>query len=266
MNIIEFGNFLEYPLNITEQQTTELENILDDYPYFQAAHFLYLNGLKNQNSFKYNNELKISAAYTTDRTVLFDFITSNDFNNRSNKKDLSLSSIPAVNEVSFSEIKQGELEKKSNKEEELLNVSSPLPIGKPFKFDATENHSFNEWLQITSIHPILREDFEEKFEFDTALQTQKQSLSRRSDADLIEKFIATNPKIKPDKTFIFSHQEFNSSLDSDSLMTETLAHVYLEQKKYDKAITAFTILSLKYPEKNSFFANQIEAIKQLQEK
>jgi hypothetical protein len=49
-------------------------------------------------------------------------------------------------------------------------------------------------------------------------------------------------------------------------MTETLAHVYLEQKKYDKAITAFTVLSLKYPEKNSFFANQIEAIKQLKEK
>ena len=35
-------------------------------------------------------------------------------------------------------------------------------------------------------------------------------------------------------------------------------------KKYDKAITAFTVLSLKYPEKNSFFANQIEAIKELQ--
>ena len=47
-------------------------------------------------------------------------------------------------------------------------------------------------------------------------------------------------------------------------MTETLAHVYLEQKKYEKAITAFTILSLKYPEKSSFFANQIKAIKNLQ--
>jgi len=47
-------------------------------------------------------------------------------------------------------------------------------------------------------------------------------------------------------------------------MTETLAHVYLEQKKYEKAITAFHILSLKYPEKSSFFANQIEEIEKLQ--
>jgi hypothetical protein len=47
-------------------------------------------------------------------------------------------------------------------------------------------------------------------------------------------------------------------------MTETLAHVYLEQKKYTKAITAFRILSLKYPKKSSFFANQIEEIENLQ--
>jgi hypothetical protein len=47
-------------------------------------------------------------------------------------------------------------------------------------------------------------------------------------------------------------------------MTETLAHVYLEQKKFNKAITAFQVLSLKYPEKSSFFAHQIEAIKELQ--
>jgi cytochrome c-type biogenesis protein CcmH/NrfG len=47
-------------------------------------------------------------------------------------------------------------------------------------------------------------------------------------------------------------------------MTETLARVYLEQKNYDKAIQAYTILSLKYPEKNSFFAGQIRAIKKRQ--
>jgi hypothetical protein len=58
----------------------------------------------------------------------------------------------------------------------------------------------------------------------------------------------------------------DSVTENDSLMTETLAHVYVEQKKYEKAITAFTILSLKYPEKSSFFALQIEAIKKLQEK
>ena len=58
----------------------QLENIIKNIPYFQAAHFLYLKGLKTQQSFKYNNALKKTAAYTTDRNVLFDFITSNAFN------------------------------------------------------------------------------------------------------------------------------------------------------------------------------------------
>ena len=48
-------------------------------------------------------------------------------------------------------------------------------------------------------------------------------------------------------------------------MTETLARVYLEQKKYDKAIKAFKILSLKYPEKSGFFADRIKAVKFLQQ-
>jgi hypothetical protein len=47
-------------------------------------------------------------------------------------------------------------------------------------------------------------------------------------------------------------------------MTETLARVYLEQKKYQRAIQAYEILILKYPEKSSFFADRISDIQILQ--
>ena len=266
MNIIEFGNFLGRPQNITEQQTADLEVILNDYPYFQAAHFLYLNGLRNQNSFKYNNELKITAAYTTDRRVMFEYIASSDFNDRLPTEELSLSKVSSVDDLSFSEIKQGQIERKSIKEEELSESSSTLPIGKPLKFDIKEDHSFNEWLQITSVNPISREDDDGPGKVDIPVNNIDESAFSNSNFEIIEKFIASNPKIKPDNSFIYSNQEFEGSTHNDNLMTETLAHVYLEQKKYDQAITAFTVLSLKYPEKNSFFANQIEAIKNLKEK
>jgi hypothetical protein len=49
------------------------------------------------------------------------------------------------------------------------------------------------------------------------------------------------------------------------LMTETLARIYLEQNNYAKAIQSYKILSLKYPEKSGFFADQIKAVKELQE-
>ena len=55
------------------------------------------------------------------------------------------------------------------------------------------------------------------------------------------------------------------SEDTSHLMTETLARVYLEQKKYSKAIQAYEILILKYPEKSSFFADRISDIKILQQ-
>ena len=53
-------------------------------------------------------------------------------------------------------------------------------------------------------------------------------------------------------------------MSTEELMTETLAKVFVKQKKYDRAIQAYEILRLKYPEKNSFFANQINVIRDLQ--
>ncbi|MDR9441109.1 MAG: hypothetical protein RI842_00175 [Schleiferiaceae bacterium] len=48
-----------------------------------------------------------------------------------------------------------------------------------------------------------------------------------------------------------------------ALVTETLAKVYIRQKHYKKAIQAYEILKLKYPEKSSFFAGRIAEIKEL---
>ena len=82
--------------------------------------------------------------------------------------------------------------------------------------------------------------------------------------DLVDLFIAKNPKIKPVKNESYNPiVSRNEPTDYNTLMTETLAKVYLEQKKYKNAIKAYRILSLKYPEKSSIFANRIKAIKLL---
>ena len=54
--------------------------------------------------------------------------------------------------------------------------------------------------------------------------------------------------------------------DDPELITETLAKILTNQKKYKKAIKAYRILSLKYPKKSSFFADQIKKIKKLDKK
>ena len=76
----ELTRLLQHPESLNNTHVEELKQLVDTFPYFQAARALYLKGLKNTDSFKYNNALKQTAAHTTDRSVLFDFITSKEFN------------------------------------------------------------------------------------------------------------------------------------------------------------------------------------------
>lgn len=242
--------FIENNHLIKQLETAELKSIIDEFPYFQSARALYLKGLKNQNSFKYNNELKVTAAFTTDRTVLFDFITSKVFNNVQKEENHSeISAITLAENTSDNLIKQIEIVPETvSKQIEL--AEEKLEIGKPILFTESENFSFNQWLQLSTKTAIIRK------ETVTDEAQKKQSI--------IENFIENNPKIAPlSKDKNVSVLVTQNKQDS-SLMTETLAKVYLEQKKYENAMQAYKILSLKYPEKSGFFADQIKRIQILQ--
>lgn len=54
-----------------------------------------------------------------------------------------------------------------------------------------------------------------------------------------------------------------STSENDELITETLANIYFQQKKYEKALHAYQKLSLKYPEKSIYFASRIKEIEDL---
>jgi hypothetical protein len=244
-----FIDILERKQKIQQAETLELKSIVDSFPYFQSARPLYLKGLKNQDSFKYNNELKITAAYTTDRTVLFDFITSKEFNIQKEDIHQQITAVISNEKPVETIIKEQEVPIKATSKP-IEEVEEKLEIGKPISFTKVENHSFNQWLQLSTKEPIIRKN------------PSKIAVVKKK--DIIENFIQNNPKIAPlpkDKSISIS---VSKNKQESSLMTETLAKVYLEQKKYENAIQAYRILSLKYPEKSGFFADQIKRTQILQ--
>ena len=277
MNVTDYTYLINKPHAINGKQTDALEKVLDEFPFFQSARALRLKGLFNQNSFKYNYALKVTAAHTTDRTVLFDFITSDTFvaiqKGLYDKKVLELLDISVVD---CEEIKSKiRLESKNYLEQSILTsiegaseveedtkiAVEKLEIGKPLDFSINEKHSFQEWLQLSRIEPIVR-----KKENLVSIERLILEEEKNKKNELIDKFIESSPKISPirqeevSKTYAEQSQTNNSYL-----MTETLARVYLEQKKYQKAIQAYEILILKYPEKSSFFADRISDIEILQQ-
>ncbi len=313
MNAKDFTYLLQNPQHLTEEQTNALQNLTIEYPYVQSARALYLKGLKNKGSFKYNHELNTTAAYTTDRSILFDYITSEEFNqheiseaiklNSESLKDIDVNDIDDISvnksvtiddalkehikntegvldpDLFQQKVKPDEVAhflslRETTPEQVILDIDAKhieetpeqvLKIGKPLEFDKTETHSFTEWLKITSFKPIDRsQPAPEQTTDNEAIEAPKSS-SRAEKFDLIDKFLESNPKIVPSKDAPKINIDIEDKVAHDGLMTETLARIYLEQHNYEKAIQSYKILSLKYPEKSGFFADQIKAIKELKE-
>ena len=117
--------------------------------------------------------------------------------------------------------------------------------------------------EVEEISPSSEMGFADWLNF---VENRDKKIQKSTTNNLIDKFISENPSISINLEDNVEAEKKEKALekdDEDGFITETLAGIYIKQKHYDKAILAMEKLSLKYPQKNSYFANRIKEIKNL---
>ncbi|MDA9261941.1 hypothetical protein N9P38_01120 [Flavobacteriales bacterium] len=285
---------MQNPFLVSQEEVEELNALQKQYPYCSSISMLLSKSYHTQESISFEKQLKNTAISIPDRAVLYDLI---NLEGEVEKVELVKEEITPILEekeeeqIPSIEKKEAKLTHKENIEQ---IVSNNKEIIKDKESQDLENLILSNVLGSVSLldEEIEEEEIEKisevKHEFDTSTShsfydwlspsvSEKESVELLKDAEptveeMVDKFIKERKtdsshirlnKEESQKKF-FSPIEVgkNSLLEKDDFATETLAKIYVTQGLYDKAIATYERLSLKNSEKKSYFAKQIEKIKQ----
>lgn len=122
-----------------------------------------------------------------------------------------------------------------------------------------EYRSFSAWLKVLRQHPLPEKE---------ATEEKPAAHGKGAKRDLIDNFLqkGTKGRIRVVADALKNNENEDISLkslqESEDLMTETLANIYIKQKHFSKAMEIFERLRLKYPEKNIYFARRIKELEE----
>ena len=258
MNKEQFYQYMRFPELLDERSLSNLELIVEQFPYFQTARLLRLKNLSNQGSIKYHQDLKKTAIWVNNRRKLFFLLDKRVLLPVYDAEEMFTKSeadqILSNEVIDFSELS-------AHTEFDLIDDQDPIndELEQLIMTGATQASTF-----FNVDDNVDLQDF--KNTFSKTKPKEEGVLDPKSKRDsLIDKFIIEQPKITPEKNTQPASDILNHDSDSESedMITDTLAKIYIKQGLYEKAINAYEKLSLKYPEKNSYFASQIKKIKEI---
>jgi len=264
MNTNDFSSFIMSPQNLDKNTLHKVKEITGQFPYCQIAHVLYIKNLSNINDNSYSSYLGIAASYAGSRKRLFSLI--HDKISKETQQSESFAS--AAIDVKKTDITP---EVSTQKSENIINVEEKPLIREEIK---TEEIKPKDTVEISKSTPPVTplSDADKKAEFQRQLKLRLAEIAKESNQtegekqksnELIDKFIKEEPKISSPKSENSENKDLaeKSSTDNSEIISETLAQIYEKQGNFKKAIETYEKLSLKYPEKNTYFAAQIENIK-----
>ncbi len=247
--------FVEKPSILKEQTVTDLKEIVEEYPYFQTAQLLYTYNLYTQSNFRFAGYLKTCAIYANDRAVLYQLLNPTILPSKTPELTTTSETTDSENSSLF----------ELTEENQITEAEFPLLLSlhptqdESADFDLLSFEQPDSYYQLEEITLIPDT-------IDSNVQPETIEPKVEEKIDLIDRFIKVNPSIQPRKENIPIRNEETALKDAleyenDEYITETLSRIYLKQGHYQKAIDSFNRLSLKFPEKSVYFAQQIEEIK-----
>lgn len=224
----------------------DLENIIDQYPYVQTAHFLILWFYYHTDRSKYEQQYLKSICHVADPEKLWSF--------------LQFKPKPLIEIIAGEERIAAYDSDSANITEaiELPNIEFDFSINT--KPESPTNQKKSED-QVVKTKP--REEI--KTYFDINELADKNFKIENTENDLISKFIIENPRIKPKQ---INESEVNPEIEdkdrnnglTDEFVTEAMAKIFEIQGKFEKSIDLYEKLSLKFPEKSNYFATRLKEL------
>ena len=269
MDNTQLIGFMERPELLTGEAVNEIENMVADYPYFAIGQALLAIAYQNTDSPKYDAQLKRAAATFPNRNKLrlFSVIARHRF-----ESEPEITALP--DEYVATDTTATATEHVEPKED----TSNAIIREKVFIIPEIDLSGSRE--QLSAEMALLEEKRKSLDELKTIIanrlkeiEAEKQRKEKEASGtkklsrkELIDKFLLENPTISRPKAEFYNPISVaqNSIIDQENIVSETLAKIYEKQGYLDKAISIYEKLSIKYPEKSSTFAAQIERLKESQ--
>ncbi len=247
---MDIAELTQHPEHLDRDTLYELRSLLALYPYYQTVRLLLLQNLYLLHDPTFDEELRRAAIYITDRRVLFQMIeavhyrhpshqsTQNNQSSPSNQDDQGNRTLSLINNFLDS------IPKEDETDDEKKNHRKPTPADAAVDYVAYLLETEGEMLGADDVPKMkgqsLIDDFINIDKGRFVLNEEPQSLQEVEDG-------AENDENTP----------------NEGIFTETLARIYIKQGKYSQALEIIQRLSLVYPKKNAYFADQIRFLKKL---
>ena len=244
-DIVELIN---HPEQMDRDTLYELRSLLALYPYWQTARLLMLQNLYLLHDPTFDEELRRAAIYITDRRVLFQMIEAAHYQLRpSTSKRTTLSAPADTSENRTMSLIDSFLEsmpKDSEDQEEKKSKRKPTPADAAIDYVAYLMETEGEYEQDESVPEMKGQSL-----IDSFINNDKGRI-----------VLNEEPEYTPQ---LPNTPENDENATDEGYFTETLARIYIKQGRYSKALEIIRQLSLVYPKKNAYFADQIRFLEKL---